>query len=145
MVEKPPFAWRITLKRRLIVAVAVLVAWTAVIEARLVYLQVVRHADLTARAERQQLRTVETTAKRGDILDRHGRVLAYSVEADSIYAVPTEISDPDAAAAALLELPGVASVFMTADFVTLSKTPEASWEDIAGPAQQLLGDHFPDE
>jgi hypothetical protein len=51
----------------------------------------------------------------------------------------------DAAAAALLELPGVASVFMTADFVTLSKTPEASWEDIAGPAQQLLEDHFPDE
>ena len=101
MAEKPAFAWRITLKRRLVVAVAVLVAWSAAIEARLVYLQVVRHADLTARAERQQLRTVETTAKRGDILDRHGRVLAYSVEADSIYAVPTEISDPDAVAAAL--------------------------------------------
>ena len=101
MAEKPAFAWRITLKRRLVVAVTVLVAWSAVIEARLVYLQVGRHADLTERAERQQLRTVETTAKRGDILDRSGRVLAYSVEADSIYAVPTEISDPDAAAAAL--------------------------------------------
>ena len=101
MAEKPAFAWRITLKRRLIVAVAVLVAWSTVIEARLVYLQVARHADLTERAERQQLRTVETTAKRGDILDRSGRVLAYSVEAASIYAVPTEISDPDASAAAL--------------------------------------------
>ena len=101
MAEKPAFAWRTTLKRRLAVAVAVLVAWSAAIEARLVYLQVGRHADLTARAERQQLRTVETTAKRGDILDRNGRVLAYSVEADSIYAVPTEISDPGAAAAAL--------------------------------------------
>ena len=101
MAEKPAFAWRITLRRRLAVAVAVLVAWSAVIEARLVYLQVGRHADLTERAERQQLRTVETTARRGDILDRNGRVLAYSVEADSIYAVPTEIGDPDAAAAAL--------------------------------------------
>ena len=101
MAEKPALAWRITLKRRLIVAVAVLVAWSAAIEARLVYLQVGRHADLMARAERQQLRTVETTAKRGDILDRSGRVLAYSVEADSIYAVPTDISDPAAAAAAL--------------------------------------------
>ena len=101
MAEKPAFAWRITLKRRLVVAVLVLVAWSAAIEARLVYLQVGRHADLTARAERQQLRTVETTAKRGDILDRRGRVLAYSVDADSIYAVPTEISDPDVAAAAL--------------------------------------------
>ena len=101
MAEKPAFAWRITLKRRLVVAVLVLVAWSGAIEARLMYLQVGRHADLTARAERQQLRTVETTAKRGDILDRRGRVLAYSVDADSIYAVPTDISDPDAAAAAL--------------------------------------------
>ena len=101
VAEKPAFAWRVTLKRRLIVAVAVLVAWSAVIEARLVYLQVARHADLTERAERQQLRTVETTAKRGDILDRNGHVLAYSVDAASIYAVPTEISDPDASAAAL--------------------------------------------
>ena len=101
MAEKPAFAWRTTLKRRLAAAVAVLVAWSAAIEARLVYLQVGRHADLTARAERQQLRTVETTAKRGDILDRSGRVLAYSVEADSIYAVPTEISDRGATAAAL--------------------------------------------
>ena len=89
------------MKRRLLVAALVLVAWSGAIEARLIYLQVGRHADMRARAERQQLRTVETTAKRGDILDRDGRVLAYSVDADSIYAVPTEISDPDAAAKAL--------------------------------------------
>jgi cell division protein FtsI (penicillin-binding protein 3) len=101
VADKPEFAWRITLKRRLIVAVSALVIWSAAIEARLVYLQVGQHAELTARAERQQLRTVETTARRGDILDRSGRVLAYSVEADSIYAVPTEISDPGASAAAL--------------------------------------------
>jgi len=101
VAEKPTFPWRQTLKRRLLVAALALVAWSVVIEARLVYLQVGRHADLSARAERQQSRTVETTAKRGDILDRDGRVLAYSVDADSIYAVPTEISDPDAAAKSL--------------------------------------------
>ena len=101
MDDKPAFAWRITLKRRLIVAVSALALWSVAIEARLVYLQVAQHDVLTERAERQQLRTVETTARRGDILDRNGRVLAYSVEADSIYAVPTEISDPDRAAAAL--------------------------------------------
>ena len=101
MAEKPAFQWRQTMKRRLFVAALALIAWSAAIEARLFYLQVGRHADMSARAERQQLRTVETTAKRGDILDRDGRVLAYSVDADSIYAVPTEISDPDAAAKAL--------------------------------------------
>ena len=59
--------------------------WSIGIEARLVYLQVVRHEDLTSRAERQQSRTIEAPAKRGEILDRRGRVLAYSVDADTIY------------------------------------------------------------
>src|SRR5215510_10243561 len=94
-------AWRSTLKRR-VVGVAVLLAlWVAGIEARLVFLQVVSRADLVARAERQQKRTQDAPAKRGDILDRRGRVLATSVDADSIYAVPTEIADAAQAAAKL--------------------------------------------
>jgi len=43
---------------------------------------------------------------------------------------------------ALLELPGVASVFMTADFVTLNKLPDAAWELIIDPARAILTDHF---
>jgi cell division protein FtsI/penicillin-binding protein 2 len=94
-------AWRPTIKRRLLFAALLLVAWSAVIEARLIYLQVAKHADLMTRAERQQSRTIGISANRGDILDRDGRVLAYSVDADSIYAVPTDIENPDEAAAAL--------------------------------------------
>ena len=100
MAEQTP-PWRRTLKRRLVVAAAGLALWTAAIEARLVYLQVVRHEELAARAERQQMRTIEAPAKRGEILDRRGRVLAYSVDADSIYAVPSEIENPPQAVAAL--------------------------------------------
>jgi cell division protein FtsI (penicillin-binding protein 3) len=94
-------SWRGTLKRRLAVAAAGFVLWTAAIEGRLVYLQVVRHADLAARAERQQMRTVTAPAKRGEILDRRGRVLAYSVDAESIYAVPSEIEQAQKAVAAI--------------------------------------------
>jgi cell division protein FtsI (penicillin-binding protein 3) len=101
VAETPANAWRTTLKRRLVVAGAGFLLWSVAIEARLVYLQVFRHTDLVARAERQQLRTVAAAAKRGDILDRRGHVLAYSVDADSIYAVPTEIGDPPQATAAL--------------------------------------------
>src|SRR3954452_3093740 len=89
------------LKGRVIVAASFFLLWSVGIEARLVYLQVVRHADLASRAERQQSRTVQAAANRGEITDRHGRVLAYRVDADSIYAVPTEISDPVKAADAL--------------------------------------------
>src|SRR4029453_11851097 len=72
--------------------------WVACIETRLVYLQVFTRADLVARAERQQERTPPSPARRGDILDRRGRVLATSVDADTIYAVPTEIDNAGEAA-----------------------------------------------
>ncbi|MFQ5523830.1 MAG: NifU N-terminal domain-containing protein [Acidimicrobiia bacterium] len=44
--------------------------------------------------------------------------------------------------AALLGLNGVASVFMTADFVTISKTPDASWDSIVPEAKAILESHF---
>lgn len=53
-----------------------------------------------------------------------------------------DVDDP--MAAEILDLEGVTSVFMTADFVTLSKRPDASWDNIAGPAQQILETHFSD-
>jgi cell division protein FtsI (penicillin-binding protein 3) len=101
VADQPANVLRTTLKRRVALAFGFLLLWAVVIEARLVYLQVVRYGDLSARAERQQSRTIEAPAKRGDILDRHGHILAYSVDADTIYAVPNEIGDIEATTAAL--------------------------------------------
>jgi cell division protein FtsI (penicillin-binding protein 3) len=101
VADQPAKVARTTLKRRVALAFGFLLLWAAAIEARLVYLQVVRYGDLAARAERQQSRTIEAPAKRGDILDRHGHILAYSVDADTIYAVPSELGDIEAAATAL--------------------------------------------
>jgi cell division protein FtsI (penicillin-binding protein 3) len=81
----------------------VLAFWVVGIEVRLVYLQVFHHAELVARASRQQSGTRTTSAKRGDIVDRRGRVLATSVDVDTIYAVPSEIDD---AASAVKQLCG---------------------------------------
>jgi cell division protein FtsI/penicillin-binding protein 2 len=81
------------------VCAALFAFWTVSIEARLVYLQVVEHTDMMARANRQQLRTVKLPAKRGEIVDRAGHVLAYSVDADTIAAVPSDIDNPDEVAA----------------------------------------------
>src|SRR5262252_705773 len=95
--------WRGTLRQRVLVVACLLAVWVTGIEAKLVYLQVFKRADLAARAERQQERTQASPAKRGDILDRRGRVLATSVDADTIYAVPTEIDDAAAAARRLCD------------------------------------------
>ncbi len=103
MSVQPDLNWRPMLRRRLMVAAIVLVCWVLAIETRLVVLQVVQHEDLSARAERQQSETQKTPGKRGEIVDRQGRLLAYSVDADTIYAVPTDIADPAAAASSLCE------------------------------------------
>lgn len=55
--------------------------------------------------------------------------------------VPAQPTD-DPLGAALLGLPGVVSVFMTADFVTINKLPDAGWDPIIGPAQEILENHF---
>jgi cell division protein FtsI (penicillin-binding protein 3) len=93
--------WRATIRGRLFVAAAMFIIWAAGIQARLLYLQVHRHHDLQSRAENQSARTMEISAKRGDILDRYGRVLAYSVDADSVYGVPSEIENAGKAASML--------------------------------------------
>lgn len=94
MTETPPHDWRQTLRRRLAVMAGLFLLWSVAIEGRLVYLQVVRHDFLSARAERQQMRTVATAPRRGEIVDRRGHVLAYSVDAETVVADRSEIEDP---------------------------------------------------
>ena len=106
MAEASNHRWRPTLKRRVLVTAVTFLLWAIGIEARLVYLQVFQHDELAARAERQVLRTVPAPAKRGDILDRNGRVLAASADVDSLYAVPSEVDDPFATGAALCDALG---------------------------------------
>ena len=60
---------------------------------RLVWLQVVRHADFVERAARQQQRTFEVAPRRGMLYDRNLHELAMTVLADSVYAVPSEIAE----------------------------------------------------
>ena len=98
-----PFEWRVTLHSRLFVFAAIFATWTIGIEARLLYLQVWARQDMVARAEKQQTRTVKSAAKRGEILDRNGALLAYSVDADTITADPLKVQDPERTARLLCD------------------------------------------
>jgi cell division protein FtsI (penicillin-binding protein 3) len=88
-------AWQQVFRRRLLTGAVVVAVWALAIQGRLVYLQVVSHSDLLQRAERQWSRTREVPPKRGDLLDRHGRVLAYSVDGHAIYAEPPLVGQPE--------------------------------------------------
>jgi cell division protein FtsI (penicillin-binding protein 3) len=61
---------------------------------RLVTLQVLQAAELTAKADRQHQKTVTFEGARGAITDRHGKVLAMNMEVPSVFGVPTALENP---------------------------------------------------
>ncbi len=63
-----------------------------------------------------------------------------SVEGPKTFLAGQETDDP--IAQELLEIPGVTSIFMTADFVTVSKAPDGDWSEIVPRAQEALESHF---
>jgi cell division protein FtsI (penicillin-binding protein 3) len=79
---------------RLYILAGVFVFWCGVISVRLVYLQLFRYGTFQQRAQHQQQRTEEVSARRGVIYDRRGRELAMSINVDSVFAVPTEMPKP---------------------------------------------------
>lgn len=58
---------------------------------RALYLQVVEQDFLTSQGVQRQIRTIETPAYRGSILDRFGTPLAISTPVDSVWVNPGEI------------------------------------------------------
>jgi cell division protein FtsI (penicillin-binding protein 3) len=78
----------------LYILAGVFVLWCAAISVRLVYLQVFRYGNFEHRAQHQQQRTEEVSARRGIIYDRQGRELAMSINVDSVFAVPAEMPKP---------------------------------------------------
>ncbi len=61
---------------------------------RAFYIQLIEGPSLAAQASRQHSYTEMVEARRGSIYDRHGQVLARSVEAFSIYANPRAMTTP---------------------------------------------------
>src|SRR3982751_3915568 len=79
--------------RVLVASLAVLCAF-ALLAARLVYLQVYRHADLNEQAESNRTAIVPIVPNRGLILDRNGIVLATNYSAYTLEITPSRLSRP---------------------------------------------------
>jgi cell division protein FtsI (penicillin-binding protein 3) len=89
------------LRTRVLVLAAVLAVGFGGVTVRLAYLQLVRHGELAAMADRQFSRIVPLSAQRGPIVDRNGMSLAASSPAESLFAQPRAIGDPVRVAARL--------------------------------------------
>ena len=97
---------RRTVSRLLIIA-GVTLLWMTAVFGRLGYLQLFRHSEFMARAQRQQQRVIEITPKRGAIYDRNMHPLAMSIPVDSAFAVPAELGDQQLAARLLSGVLGI--------------------------------------
>ena len=96
----------INVKSRLLKFGIFLLVWCLVIVVRLTVLQVLHYGEWVQRAQRQQQRTVEISPQRGIIYDRNGQELAMTVQVDSVFAVPSEISDQKNTATILAKVIG---------------------------------------
>ena len=96
------------LRFRLILVCCCVGLAAAAVGHRLYTLQVEHSEEFVARATQQHENEYSLPARRGSLLDRHGRTLAVSLETRSFYAHPRRVENPDEVAALLdgrIELP----------------------------------------
>lgn len=96
-----------TIERRIGLLFAVFLLGFSIVVARALWLQGVQGGALASQAISQQTQTVRLPSLRGSLLDRHGNELAASEDAATIFAVPSEVTEPARAAkelAPILEL-----------------------------------------
>src|SRR6478736_4400266 len=78
--------------RILVISICVLVAFL-LLASRLVYLQIVRHQDLSEQAENNRTAIVPVVPNRGLIQDRNGIILATNYSAYTLEITPSRIDD----------------------------------------------------
>ncbi len=88
-------------RARVLVASLVVLLCFVLLVARLVYLQVVRHDDLSEQAESNRTAVVPIVPNRGLILDRNGVVLATNYSAYTLEITPSKVANLDETIAAL--------------------------------------------
>ncbi|RVT52890.1 penicillin-binding protein 2 [Rubrivivax albus] len=76
---------------RLLAAAALVLLCFALVVARLVWLQVIRHDELATQAEANRIAVLPVVPNRGLIVDRHGVVLANNYSAYTLEITPSEV------------------------------------------------------
>lgn len=92
---------RSTVRRRLIVIFILTLLFALYLISRLAWIQIVRADELYEQAWEQWNHNMPIRTFRGSIYDRHGRLLAGSASVDTVAAIPPQLEDPQAVAAAL--------------------------------------------
>ena len=98
-----------TVRKRLVLLMGAFFLLFLCVALRLAQLQILRSAELTARGVRQWTRSGIVAARRGDIVDRNGRLLAQSVTSFVLSARVRDVTDPQGLADVLERELGISS------------------------------------
>jgi cell division protein FtsI (penicillin-binding protein 3) len=96
-----------TTERRIGLLFAGLLFCLLCVAGRAFWLQGVQGAKLASEAVSQQTQSVPLPGLRGDLLDRHGNPIAASEDAATIFAIPSEVTQPVRAAEKLAPILGL--------------------------------------
>ena len=111
---------------RAFVVVLLFLVLAGVFFARLFFLQVIVADDYSNQASQSRTSGLTVEPRRGTIYDRNGHILAISLEATTVYANPSEITEPNSTARAIAEaLGGKASDYQSS--LTESGSPTFSY------------------
>ncbi|WDH81530.1 stage V sporulation protein D [Paenibacillus urinalis] len=97
----------VTLRRRLLWCMLILLILFAALAIRLAYVQLAKGPELAEEAENLWRRQIPYTAKRGEILDRNGTSLAYNITTPTVMAIPVQVKEKEKTAEALAPLLGM--------------------------------------
>lgn len=98
---------RAEVRKRLKVVLSFLFVCFALILARLVYVQIIWAQELSQMALDMRMNDIPIQPKRGIIVDRNGHELAFSIDVESLYAIPSQIKDPVHTAEVLSDVLGM--------------------------------------
>lgn len=129
----PTLQWTVSRGRILLAAFLALVCAGALLT-RLVAIQVFAHERFEARAEQNQEGRVLLPPRRGDIVDRHGSLLASDVSSYSVHAVPRLMRDPAATARRLASVLSLEPDKLRREF---AKRPHFAWVSRRVEPEQL--------
>jgi len=85
--------WDPSKARLALIGVVLILAWS-VVAWRLVQVQIVTAPEVADKGLEQRLVVRDLPPQRGKIFDRNGDLLAMTVEAQSLYAVPSQVEEP---------------------------------------------------
>lgn len=133
----------ILVQKRILILLLILVCAAAFLTGRLAYLQLFQNEFYQAKALEQRVQRIPVEGLRGTIYDRNGIPLATSVSANTVYAIPAEVEDPQKTAELLSEILEVDQEFILA---RLTKRSAVEWLKKKVPdeqARQILALELP--